>query len=170
MNCVTGKFGQKSHPTSTTIYSTMEEETEESRKQFEAVMDTVVDFEPIFGLGDGKQAMMVECNAKTPHPSYPIYLSGQILAYARVYMSSIYRQCNAYLDPAMAMSYTDTDSLVLPAKAAAILALKGYVGNELGQLGCDLDDHFDGTHFAKIIRGVWAAPKGNLFIFLLNIF
>ena len=96
---------------------------------------------------------------KNPHPNYPVYLSAQILANSRVYMSRIYRLLNAYRDPNFAIYYTDTDSLVLHARCLPILIKENLIGNDLGQLSCDLTEPFDGN-FAKILTGVWAAPKG----------
>lgn len=158
MNCVTGKFGQKSHPTNTTIYNA-EAKTEEAKKDFQELIAKVVDFEPILSKSGDNHALILETLSDSPHPAYPIYLSAQILAYARVYMSHIYRACNAYLDPSNAVYYTDTDSLILPSHCVPLLAEFGYIGTKLGQLSCDLHDPFNGQ-FARILRGVWGAPKG----------
>lgn len=126
-------------------------------------MARLVSFDALFDDNGENHALIVESHAKSPHPRYPIYLSGQIVSNARVYMSSIYRACNAYHEPGRAIYYTDTDSLVLSRAAACELSHHGYIGTDLGQLGCDLYDAFSGE-FSKIIRGVWAAPKGYLFI------
>ncbi len=102
-------------------------------------------------------ALMMEVMNDNPHPSYPIDLSGQILAYSRVYMSRILRALNAYHDPLYSFYYTDTDSLILHARCLPILKRCGLLGSGLGQLSCDLSD---GAQFAKVLTGVWAAPKG----------
>ena len=150
-----GKFGQKSHPLAFSILS-----THSSEKNVEEVLERLVHFEPLFDKKGENDAVLLEYTAKSPHPNYPIYLSAQILAYSRVYMSCIYRACGAYLNPRNAIYYTDTDSMVLSRSAYEELKnAKVYLGAGLGQMSCDL---FDNTQnkFAKIIRGIWGAPKG----------
>lgn len=170
MNGLTGKFGQKSHLTNTYIYSTNYKPNEERERLFDLMMERVVNFEPLFAsLEDHKEeqlhiqnAILLEVMAESAAPSYPIYLSAQILANARVHMSRIMRTCNAYRDPSRAIYYTDTDSLVMPSACLAPLKEAGFIGKGLGQMKCDLNENFnDQTQlFAKIIRGVWAATKG----------
>jgi hypothetical protein len=168
MNCLTGKFGQKSHQTNTSIFTTSYQLNAQRQKIFETLLENVVDFDPIFDQTGANHAIIIETKASSPHPAYPIYLSGQILAYSRVYMSSVYRACNAYRDPTCAIFYTDTDSMVLPSKCVPPLVELGFIGSGLGQLGCDLHDPFVNNLFSKIIRGVWAAPKGPYSLIYVN--
>ena len=42
----------------------------------------------------------------------------------------------------------------------------GHFGKEIGQLSCDLSDGLE--HFSKIIKGIWAAPKGPYSLVYLN--
>lgn len=124
------------------------------------MLKRVTDFMPIFSDSNDNCATIIEYENDLQGPAYPIYLSAQILANSRVYMSQVMRACNAYLDPKRAMYYTDTDSLVLPADAIPDLRRGSYIGSDIGQLSCDLDDAFKNNQFAKIVKGVWAAVKG----------
>jgi hypothetical protein len=159
LNCLTGKFGQRSHPTSCVIYNTNYKPSKRTEKDLEILINKIVDFEPIFDDYGANSAIMLELENDNKDPSYPIYLSGQILANSRVYMSRIMRGCNAYLDPRFSFYYTDTDSLVLPARSIPILESGNLIGSALGQLSCDLHEP-NQRGFAKILRGVWAAKKG----------
>lgn len=160
MNSTTGKFGQKSHATETTLYNCRVQENANSKKDFDAKKEKIVDFDFVFDSNGSNCAMVLETFAENKDPTYPVYLSAQILAYSRVYMSTIYRYCNAYLDPTRAIYYTDTDSLVMPNACIPDLIKFNMIGKEMGQLGCDLYDPFIDNKFAKILRGIWAAPKG----------
>lgn len=93
---------------------------------------------PFFFLLGNNTAVLFEVENECLDPQYPIYLSAQILAYSRVYMSRILRMVNGYLDPKNSFYYTDTDSLVLSPDAYEILLKEGKIGKELGQLSCDL--------------------------------
>ena len=168
MNCLTGKFGQKSHLTNTSIFTTSYQLNPSRQKIFEDVLESVTDFDPVFDSNGDNHAVILETASPNSHPAYPIYLSGQILAYSRVYMSTVYRACNAYRDPSCAIYYTDTDSMVLPAKCVPPLRSLGFIGSDIGQLGCDLFDAFTNQQFAKIIRGIWAAPKGPYSLVYVN--
>lgn len=159
LNKLTGKFGQKAHPVNTTIWNSSTKRTEKSTKAFLESLEGLQDFEIIFSESGKNHAAILEILNKNPHPTYPVYLSAQILANSRVYMSRIYRALNAYRDPNYAIYYTDTDSLILHARCLPILRRHNLIGDGLGQLSCDLTEPFDGD-FAKILTGVWAAPKG----------
>lgn len=113
----------------------------------------------MFAEDGSNAALIMEVTNPSPHPSYPIYLSAQILANSRVYMSRIYRKLNSYHSPDHAIYYTDTDSLILHARCLPIMEECQLIGSDLGQLSCDLTDPFKGK-FAKILAAVWAAPKG----------
>lgn len=119
-----------------------------------------MDFEPLFSENGHNSAVILEVLNKDQNPPYPIYLSGQILAYARVLMSRIMRTGDCYRNPERAIYYTDTDSLLMPSACVEPLVKAGYIGDELGQLKCDLNDKGRTGEFAKIVRGVWAATKG----------
>lgn len=160
MNSLTGKFGQRTFPTSSKIYSTDFRPSSHTQKQFNKMIQHVTDFTPLFSENGQNSAIILEVAAENQNPSYPIYLSGQILAYARVKMSQIMRTAGSYRDPARAIYYTDTDSLLLPSICIPPLVDEGYIGDELGQLKCDLNDKGRTGEFAKIIRGIWAATKG----------
>ncbi len=160
MNATTGKFGQKTHPTVTSLFNCTKQDTPETRKSFTHKVKSATGFDFVIDSEGSACALLLESSAEDSHPPYPIYLSAQILAYSRVYMSSLYRLCNAYLDPARAIYYTDTDSLVLPKDCVPDLMKANVIGKNLGQLGCDLYDAFVENRFAKILKGVWAAPKG----------
>ncbi len=160
-NSVTGKFGQRSHPTDYHIFTVDQKMSPKAREIFKQAVEELLDFDPIFDTNGENHAVFIESRSENIHPAYPIYLSAQILANSRVYMSSLYRVCGAYLDPERAIYYTDTDSMVVSSAAAEELDRWGFIGNQLGQLSCDLHDPFDGR-CAKIIRGVWAAPKGTI--------
>jgi hypothetical protein len=159
MNCLTGKFGQKSHETSTSIFSTTYKPSKRTAKDFEKMLTNVVDFTPIFSDDGFSAAVILETTNANTNPAYPIYLSAQILANSRVHMSRIMRACNAYLDPKRAIYYTDTDSLVIPSLCLPDLEKGNYIGNGLGQMSCDLGG-FKNNKFAKIVKAVWAAVKG----------
>jgi len=164
MNELTGKFGQKvpktNHFIYTPDYSPRTDKNVGNQENFENMMKKVVDFTVIWDRKTGtNKATIFETENECLDPSYPIYLSGQILAYSKVWMSRAMRACNAYLDPSCAMYYTDTDSLCLPAKCIPILQRGGYIGKDLGQFSCDLGDFKDQV-FAKILVGIFAATKG----------
>lgn len=156
MNKLTGKFGQRAHPTNTTIIST---KAKNSDKEVEKILESLEDFDLLFDQNGDNHAIILEVTNKKQHPSYPIYLSAQILANSRVIMSQIYRKINAYLDPECAIFYTDTDSLIINGKVLNKLKEANLIGSGLGQLSCDLSDATDGS-FAKVLTGIWAAPKG----------
>lgn len=168
MNSLTGKFGQKSHPTSNAIYSTEFKPTKRSEESFSKLMGKVVDFEPIFSDNGNNNAIILEFENENKGPSYPIYLSAQILAYARVIMSTIMRDCDSYRDPNKAIYYTDTDSLVMTPQCIPDLLAKNHLGNELGQIKCDLFKGFTGTNFAKIVKAIWGATKGPYSLVFMN--
>lgn len=168
MNGLTGKFGQKSHPTSSVIYSTNYKPSKKTEVDFDKMIANVVDFEPVFSANGDNNTIILEVSNKNQGPSYPVYLSAQILANARVLMSKIMRTCDAYRNPARAIYYTDTDSLVMTPECIPDLIDAGYIGKGLGQIKCDLNGSFNGNQFAKIVRGVWAATKGPYsLVFLL---
>ncbi len=161
MNGLTGKFGQKAHPINTVIYSTSYQPNKKTESKFNDMMNRVVDFEPIFTNEGDNSAIIVEVRNDNINPNYPVYLSAQILAHARVYMSHIMRCADAYRNADNAIYYTDTDSLVLPSHCVPLLDAGGYIGKNLGQLKCDLNGSFRTVNdFAKIVRGIWAATKG----------
>lgn len=161
MNSLTGKFGQKSHLTNMCIYSTTHKVNRKTEQSFKDTIAKVVDFEPIFSNDGYNDAIILEVLNENLNPNYPIYLSAQILAYARVIMSRIMRACDAYTDPQRAIYYTDTDSLLMPSACLPDLVTAGCIGKGLGQLKCDLNDEWrDESDFAKIIKAAWAATKG----------
>ncbi len=168
MNSLTGKFGQKSHQTNSSIHTTSYAMNPQRQKMFEELVENVIDFDLIFDEEGDNHAILLETASSNGHPSYPIYLSAQILANSRVHMSTIYRACNAYTDPSCAIFYTDTDSMVMPSKCIPPLLQRNLVGTGIGQLGCDLHDPFLNNQFSKIIRGVWAAPKGPYSLIYIN--
>lgn len=159
LNKLTGKFGQKSHPINTTIFNTDAKLNKKQQAEFEDSLANIDDFNIIFSNSGKNHAIIMDIHNKNPHPSYPIYLSAQILANSRVYMSRIYDKVNAYYSPDHAVYYTDTDSMVLHARCLPLLQDAGLIGEGLGQLSCDLIEPYNG-HFAKILTGAWAAPKG----------
>lgn len=164
MNELTGKFGQRVPKTNSFIYTPQYQPRSDknvgSQEQFQQMMKSVVDFTVIWDKKNATpKATIFEIENECLDPSYPIYLSAQILAYARVHMSRAMRICNAYLDPTCAIYYTDTDSLVLPAKCIPLLDRAGMIGKELGQFSCDLSS-FENKVFAKILVGIFAATKG----------
>lgn len=138
LNTLTGKFGQKSHKTNTRIYNSGAKYNEKMEKNMISCLENLDDFD-IFFSDDGENAtVLMEVTNPKPHPTYPIYLSAQILAYSRVYMSRIYRLLDAYRSPDHAIYYTDTDSLVLHARCLPILEQAGLIGSGLGQLSCGM--------------------------------
>lgn len=161
MNSLTGKFGQKSHHTNMCIYSTNYKPNRKTEQAFKDMIGKVVDFEPIFSNDGYNDAIILEVLNENLNPNYPIYLSAQILAYARVIMSRIMRACDAYFNPERAIYYTDTDSLLMPSACLPDLVAAGCIGKGLGQLKCDLNDEWRSEEdFAKIIKAAWAATKG----------
>ena len=164
MNKLTGKFGQKAHATNTTILSAKSKTADKDAKK---ILENLEDFDLLFDENGDNHAIILEVTNSNPHPTYPIYLSAQILANSRVIMSRVYRQINAYLDPECAIYYTDTDSLIINGKTLDKLKEANMIGSGLGQLSCDLSDGTDGT-FAKILTGIWAAPKGPYTLGFVN--
>lgn len=160
MNALTGKFGQASFATNKAIYTTDYEPSKKMEQHFQEMIEKVMDFEPVFSADGYNSALILEIANDEQGPKYPIYLSAQILAYARVHMSRIMRICDSYRDWARAIYYTDTDSLVLPAETLPALEAASFIGNELGQLKCDLTDATDLSQWGKIVRGIWSATKG----------
>lgn len=161
LNSLTGKFGQRAFETNSAIYSTKHSVIPRQEKAFKRMLARVVDFTPMFTDAGYNNAIILELKNENTNPSYPIYLSAQILAYARVLMSNIMRNAGCYVTPERAMYYTDTDSLVLPSACLEDLIDYKWIGKELGQMKCDLNDGFsDPRSFAKILRGCWAATKG----------
>lgn len=165
LNILTGKFAQKSNHTSSAVFNTTYKPTK--KNEFDIMMSKVVDFTPIFSEDGSKCAMMLELDNENKDPTYPPYISAQILANARVYVSRIMRCCNAYLNPLNSIYYTDTDSLVMPVRNLKALIKGGYIGKELGQLKCDLGP-FRNNQFSKILKARWAAVKGPYSIVYLN--
>lgn len=160
LNGLTGKFGQKAHLTYSAIYSTGYKPTPKTEQNFVKMLHQVVDFIPLFSQDGSNHSIVLEIENENVNPPYPIYLSAQILAYSRVYMSQIMRACGAYLQLERAIYYTDTDSLVMNPACLSDLHLGNYIGKELGQIKCDLNEKFTNNEFAKIIRGIWSATKG----------
>lgn len=160
LNSLTGKFGQASFPTNKAIYTTDYEPSKKMDQHFQEMLQKVVDFEPIFTPNGYNAAVILEIENEQQGPKYPIYLSAQILAYARVHMSRIMRICASYRQPHRAIYYTDTDSLLMPSSCLQALDTHHLIGNELGQLKCDLTDSTNVDQWGKIIRGIWSATKG----------
>ena len=149
MNALTGKFGQASFPTNKAIYSTDYEPSKKMDQHFQEMIQKVVDFEPIFSPDGYNAAIILEVENEQLGPKYPIYLSAQILAYARVHMSrimryeffkkhvilaNVHRICDCYRNPCRAIYYTDTDSLLMPSETLPALDAARLIGNGLGQL------------------------------------
>ena len=125
------------------------------------MLKRVCGWTPIFTENGQNSAIILEVENENQNPSYPIYLSGQILAYSRVIMSRIMRLIDAYRNPQRAIKYTDTDSLLMARECLDDLIKADLIGKNLGQIKCDLNENF--THprsFAKIVKGIWAATKG----------
>lgn len=161
MNSLTGKFGQKSHPTSTSIYNCDFDPKPKASQQFEQMIDNIVDFIPMFNQNGENNCLILETLNANRGPTYPIYLSAQILANSRVIMSSIMRDGDCYRNRDNAIYYTDTDSIVIPPGAKELLEAKGHFGTKLGQIKCDLNPNFGNPgRFAKIVRAIWGATKG----------
>lgn len=165
MNRLTGKFGQNTHLVNWAILNTNQVKgTAKDDKTFKSLLSRINDFTPIF-CESGNIAVVLELDAEDKNPDYPIYLSAQILAYSRVMMSEVMRAGDCYRNEDHALYYTDTDSLVLSAKVFPQLRDAGLFGSRLGQLSCDLHDwanqaEADRAEFSKIVKGIWAAPKG----------
>ncbi len=146
LNKLTGKFGQKSHPTNTMIHNTTSKHTEREIKAFEDAFERIEDFDVLFSDNGENAALVMEVQNPNPHPTYPIYLSAQILANSRVFMSRIYRVLNSYHSPDHAIYYTDTDSMILHARCLPILEETKLIGNGLGQLSCGMSSsHYSGS-------------------------
>jgi hypothetical protein len=161
MNGLTGKFGQKAHLVNTVIYNTSYQPNKKTENRFNDMISRVVDFEPIFTEEGDNSAIIIEVRNANINPNYPVYLSAQILAFARVHMSQIMRAANCYRNIDHAIYYTDTDSLIVPPACIPLMYAAGYIGKELGQLKCDLNSNFRAVDdFAKIVKGIWAATKG----------
>lgn len=156
MNILTGKFGQK-----TLDYTYFIHLVNRISGATPDMLERIVDWQSIDT--DNLTALFMKIKDNDSDPKFPIHLSAQILAHARVLMSQCMRACNAYLDPSCAMYYTDTDSLVLPSKCAQILIAKGIIGEDLGQFSDDLE-YAEGDRttirFAKILKCIFGAPKG----------
>lgn len=164
MNRLTGKFAQATHTTNTVIFSTKYKQDDKTENSFKVALHQLNDFTPIFCEG-GNVAVMMDLDIADKNPDYPIYLSGQILAKSRVKMSQIMRIGNCYLEPKNAIYYTDTDSLVVPERVYPLWRKAGLLGAKLGQMSCDLhewegDEEIKEAAFSKIVKGIWAAPKG----------
>ncbi len=170
-NSTTGKFAQKTHLTNTNIFNCRQngKQTAAQEEEFAELLGRLADFDTVFDFEGENCALILETYVENAHAAYPVYLSGQILAYSRVYMSMVYRTCNSYLDPDRAIYYTDTDSLVMPSACVADLVAMDLVGKGLGQLGCDLYDDFMGNKFAKIVRCIYSAPKGKILLFRITL-
>ena len=105
-------------------------------QSFQEMLQRVVDFTPIFTAEGYNSAIMLDveneqkvCSFRShtfPHfvqgPRYPIYLSAQILAYARVHMSHIMRAANCYRSWSRAIYYTDTDSLLMYVRSRSLMS------------------------------------------------
>ncbi len=178
MTRLTGKFGQLTPKTFTyflrgssnipidevkNINSKDTPKTDKMKKekfQFtQKMIDQIEDFNILFSA-DGKNSVIaMDLIMENLNPTYSIPLSAQILARSRAYMSSILRGCNGYLNRENSFYYTDTDSFYIHANS--IPSLRSFLGNDLGQMSCDIDSGFSKhSSFAKIVRGIWSAPKG----------
>lgn len=160
MNSVTGKFGQKTRNFSTNIYPSDFKPSKKSENFFRESMNRIQDYHFFFSNDNHNNAVMITTENDKKGPTQPIYLSGQILAYARVLMSKTMRLCDSYRNPARAIYYTDTDSLVLPSICIPDLTAAGLIGPDLGQFKCDVTDSTKLESFGKIVRAVWSATKG----------
>lgn len=174
MNRLTGKFGQLSPKTYTYLMrgndplyiedAGIKKYSLTGKKskfiQFsDSLVDRIEDFTILFSDDGSSSIIVMDIAYEEKNPRYPISLSGQILAYSRVYMSNIIRACNGYLDKEKAFYYTDTDSLCI--HRSALPLLRAYIGSDIGKLSCDIDDSFmKHGNFAKVVRGIWGAPKG----------
>jgi hypothetical protein len=139
LNSLTGKFGQKTHQTNTCIYSSAAKYADaKMEERLISHIENMESFDILFNEDGTNGAVIMEVQNEKPHPTYPIYLSAQILAHSRVYMSRIYRLLDAYRNPKRAIYYTDTDSLVLHAECLPILQEAGLIGSGLGQLSCGM--------------------------------
>lgn len=182
---LTGKFGQHTHATNSCIFSSQFEPSEKQRANFEKLVSNIRDHSAIFSRDGQNVAIALEVVNPHPEPSYPIYLSAQILAYARVYMSRIMRVINAYHDVNNAIYYTDTDSLCIREGCLERLYKANLLGTGLGQLKCDLRpdlqptilntttgkfeiDERESWKFAKIIKAIWLAAKGPYCLLYIN--
>ncbi len=160
-NSLTGKFGQGSIMSSTAIYSVnYKPNSEKDLAKFNAMVNKVEDFQPVYDEDGEMLALIIEVTNPNASPNYPVYLSAQILAQSRCVMSRYMRMCDSYRNPARAIYYTDTDSLILPFVCVMILTRLGHVGKELGQLSCDLDEEFKNNNCGKILKAIFAAVKG----------
>lgn len=157
---LTGKFAQKSNHTSSEIYNCSYIPTRRTEQTFQQKLSRVVDYSPIFSKNGDYCALMLELDNDCKDPNYPVDKSAQILANSRVIMSRVLRTINGYLDPQHSFYYTDTDSLLLHARSLGALRQANLLGKDMGQLSCDINDRFNGTNFAKILRGIWSATKG----------
>jgi hypothetical protein len=128
MNSLTGKFGQKTHLTYSTIFCSNAHLTGKQKNKFIEIIPKVVDFTPIFANDGENSAMILEVQNDSADPPYPIYLSAQILANSRVYMSKIMRVTGSYFEEDAAIYYTDTDSLIMHASCLKKLIDADYVG------------------------------------------
>ena len=84
--------------------------------------------------------------------SHPFYIAAAVLAHSRVHMSKALLKMGGYHDPAYALRYTDTDSLLVTSLALTRWPAD-WIGPEIGKFKNDLP--LD----AKILRMVVLAPK-----------
>lgn len=85
LNELTGKFGQHTHQTNTCILSSnFVPESEKAKQALERLIANVVDHNAVFNRKGNNVAIELEVRNEQSEPSYPIYLSAQILAHARV--------------------------------------------------------------------------------------
>ena len=122
MNSLTGKFGQRSFDTNRAIFTTDYEPSKKMDQSFQEMLQRVVDFTPIFTAEGYNSAIMLDVENEQKGPRYPIYLSAQILAYARVHMSHIMRAANCYRSWSRAIYYTDTDSLLMYVRSRSLMS------------------------------------------------
>ena len=171
LNSLTGKFGQHTIETNCVIYTDYAQfRSQRDSQHMDFALSHMKDFDLLMSPEekDKHAAVMIYYNTGKKAPNYPVHLSAQILAYSRIYMSELYRICDAYHNPSNAIYYTDTDSLVISVSALRCLQEAGKIGKKIGQLSCDLFEAFHDEKFGKIVRAVWSAPKGPFSIVYLK--
>lgn len=164
MNSLSGKFGQHAFDSHWSISScnsrsvTATKLNKERENFSKNILPNIEDFIPIFDEKGENFALMIKSKAKSKSPNYPVYISAQILAKSRVFMSNLMVVCDSYRNIDRAIYYTDTDSLLMPSECFEILKNLSKIGKELGQLKCDLEGSVNRP--SKVVKAIFAATKG----------
>lgn len=144
LNSLSGKFGQKDIEETLRFYS--------GDDISKLNINRLIKWQPYYNDDGELDIIEATLEKKRDFSKYPLYLSAFILANSRVHMSNVLLDVDGYRNKKHAFYYTDTDSLHVNRDTFDLLKQKGWMKEELGYLGDELDG-------GEIIGAQFHAPK-----------